>query len=349
MRYLSRKIKIMKMHLGELKIKHFTLILIVALVSGCANTWHSHTDGDDGHHQDGNRQFKQQSAAQGTINQDYNLPPFFRHLADGYLELSKDENYEHHFGEVEVFADKSRRAAKGEHVIPHYVNQRAVPKNTVYELETARARLMRVAQTSVFRTHPFELARAQVKFDCWLEEQEENINQNDIETCKSEFYRLMDLLDPMGKRQAPKAQTHVEQDLVLAGPDDEGPFVDCKCKLKPKAAAQKKRFIVYFDLDQAIIREDAAEVLERVKKYYFETKPAEIIVQGHTDRSGNNQYNQSLSTRRSNSVMQALRLAGLPKDKIKKGQYGENKPQVPTKDGKRLQENRRVEIWFIYN
>jgi OmpA-OmpF porin, OOP family len=338
----------MKMHFGEFKIKLVTLVLIALFITGCANTWHSHIDGDDNHRQDGDQSFTQSSPNQSNANQGFNLPPFFRHLADGYLELSKDENYEHHFGEVEVFADKSRRAARGEHVIPHYVNQRAVPKSTVYELETARARLMRVMQTSVFRTHPFELARAQVKFDCWLEEQEENINQNDIETCKSEFYRLMDILDPQGKKPVSKAQEPTEQELVLAGPNDEGPFVDCKCKLKPKAPVQKKRFIVYFDLDQAIIREDAALVLEKVKKYYFETNPVEVVVQGHTDRSGNNQYNQSLSTRRSNNVMQALRLAGLPKEKIRKGQYGENKPQVPTKDGKRLQENRRVEIWFIY-
>jgi OmpA-OmpF porin, OOP family len=339
----------MKKHFGEFNIKQLTLVLIIALISGCANTWHAHTDGDDDHHQGDSRQSSQQYVNQSSSDQGYNLPPFFRHLADGYLELSKDENYEHHFGEVEVFADKSRRAAVGEHVIPHYVNQRAVPKSTVLELETARARLMRVMQTSVFRTHPFELARAQVKFDCWLEEQEENINQNDIETCKSEFYRLMDLLDPMGKKQVAQMEKPINQELVLAGPNDEGPFVDCKCKVKPKQPSERKRFIVYFDLDQAIIREDAAIVLEKVKKYYFETKPAQIIVQGHTDRSGNNQYNQSLSTRRSNNVMQALRLAGLPKDKIKKGQYGEKKPQVPTKDGKRLQENRRVEIWFIYN
>ena len=67
------------------------------------------------------------------------------------------------------------------------------------------------------------------------------------------------------------------------------------------------------------------------------------MVAGHTDRSGSDSYNESLSKARAEAVAAALAERGLDQ-KIKVKWYGERQPRVSTPDGTREQENRRVEI-----
>ena len=71
---------------------------------------------------------------------------------------------------------------------------------------------------------------------------------------------------------------------------------------------------------------------------------ARIIATGHTDRSGPERYNQRLSERRAASVRAELIRLGIPEAQIVILGKGETTPLVPTADGVREQQNRRVEI-----
>ena len=65
---------------------------------------------------------------------------------------------------------------------------------------------------------------------------------------------------------------------------------------------------------------------------------------GHADRSGSDAYNVELSRRRAEAVASLLASAGIPRASITTDARGEEQPRVPTADGVREPQNRRVEI-----
>ena len=69
-----------------------------------------------------------------------------------------------------------------------------------------------------------------------------------------------------------------------------------------------------------------------------------IEVAGHADRSGTPAYNQRLSQRRADAVAAELVARGVSRSEISVTAYGESRPLVPTADGVREPQNRRVEI-----
>jgi len=69
-----------------------------------------------------------------------------------------------------------------------------------------------------------------------------------------------------------------------------------------------------------------------------------VTATGHTDKSGPDDYNMALSLRRANAVKDALVRDGVPAGVISVVGRGESQPLVPTADGVREPQNRRVEI-----
>ncbi|MCR6626493.1 MAG: OmpA family protein [Pseudoxanthomonas sp.] len=106
---------------------------------------------------------------------------------------------------------------------------------------------------------------------------------------------------------------------------------------------------VLFDFDKSDIRADAAKVLDTLAAALQKVDARAMEVRGHTDAKGSDDYNQSLSERRAESVVDALRKRGAAQQADARG-YGETQPVAPNelrgKDnpaGRQL--NRRVEIF----
>jgi len=70
------------------------------------------------------------------------------------------------------------------------------------------------------------------------------------------------------------------------------------------------------------------------------------MLAGYTDRSGTPKYNLGLSARRNTSVHGYLNAHGIADAAISSHAYGEANPRVPTADGVRELQNRRVEITY---
>ena len=70
------------------------------------------------------------------------------------------------------------------------------------------------------------------------------------------------------------------------------------------------------------------------------------MLAGHTDRSGSIQYNVGLAERRNASVTEYLAGRGIPAGRISGEAFGESQPRVPTADGVRELQNRRVEVSY---
>lgn len=101
---------------------------------------------------------------------------------------------------------------------------------------------------------------------------------------------------------------------------------------------------INFDYNSAKIRPDSAPILQELAKGLKSATSNKITVIGHTSSEGSDSYNQSLSQRRAESVVQALVQQGINSNKISALGKGESQPIADnsTEAGRSL--NRRVEI-----
>ena len=109
----------------------------------------------------------------------------------------------------------------------------------------------------------------------------------------------------------------------------------------PVAAA--KTYLVFFDWNKADLTDRARQIIGEAAGARG-TGVTRIEVNGFTDRSGSDSYNQGLSVRRANAVAAELVRRGVPRNEIMTRGFGEANPLVPTADGVREPQNRRVEI-----
>jgi len=114
----------------------------------------------------------------------------------------------------------------------------------------------------------------------------------------------------------------------------------------PPAIVIPGPFIVFFDWDKDEITPQAAAILDNAAAAYQQTGQAQVMLAGHADRSGSDQYNVGLSQRRASNVRSYLSGRGIPDGVIASEAFGESRPLVETADGVREPQNRRVEIMF---
>ncbi len=236
-----------------------------------------------------------------------------RALYDGYVALSKGEYAEGDYKDSDDFALRAMTAAKGEPVQPAMISSRRLPAANVEELTTARLRLVTALSQGAAQAKPLDAAEAQVSFDCWMQEQEENFQPADIAACRDRFAMAMAKLE--------------EQPRVAAAPPPmpaPGPFT------------------VYFDFDASGLTPDARAVLAGVVEAARKSDTGMINVAGFTDLSGSEAYNQVLSEQRANAVINFLVESGVDAGKIVGEGLGEANPVVAT-EAPELR-NRRVEI-----
>jgi len=102
--------------------------------------------------------------------------------------------------------------------------------------------------------------------------------------------------------------------------------------------------MVFFDWDRSNLSAQALNTIKQAANAFKTKGNARITATGHTDKSGPENYNMALSLRRANAVKDALVREGVPAASIAVVGRGESQPLVPTADGVREPQNRRVEI-----
>jgi len=113
------------------------------------------------------------------------------------------------------------------------------------------------------------------------------------------------------------------------------------------APVMRKVFLVFFDWDKDTITPEGMQIIHEAADAWHSGSPVTIQVTGYTDRSGSPGYNQRLSERRANNVAVALERFGVPQQNMAISGRGENDNRVPTANGVREPQNRRVEIVFL--
>jgi outer membrane protein OmpA-like peptidoglycan-associated protein len=106
---------------------------------------------------------------------------------------------------------------------------------------------------------------------------------------------------------------------------------------------------ILFDVNSSELRstsKDNIKELARVLNKYGDTN---ILIEGHTDNSGTDQYNQTLSEQRAGSVSNYLKIQNVLGNRISTVGYGESQPVADNSTAMGRQENRRVEIAIYAN
>jgi outer membrane protein OmpA-like peptidoglycan-associated protein len=112
----------------------------------------------------------------------------------------------------------------------------------------------------------------------------------------------------------------------------------------PAPQPQATSFMVFFDWDRSNLSQQALATIGQAAQAFKTKGSARITATGHTDTSGPENYNMALSLRRANAVKDALVRNGVPATAIAVVGRGEQGLLVPTPDGVREPQNRRVEI-----
>lgn len=243
---------------------------------------------------------------------------FSQSLHKYYVEEAKIALAESDHQHADIYQMKGRLAAGGAEPEPEMLGlfDWWVPNRSRASLEDARARLMTALGDGHKESHPDQLARAQTYFDCWVEEEHEDIwwrsaatsghapyQPDDLNRCKDGFERAM--------------------------------------QFDQKAMS----YIVYFNFDKSNIRSpDAVATMDQVVAAAKAGVSTRVAIFAHTDTAGSKAYNVGLSKRRASSVMGYLTSRGIDASRITATWFGETKLACPTPDGTPNQCNRRAEI-----
>jgi outer membrane protein OmpA-like peptidoglycan-associated protein len=111
-----------------------------------------------------------------------------------------------------------------------------------------------------------------------------------------------------------------------------------------QAPAPARSYLVFFDFNRADLNDRARQIIGEAAQNAQRGGTTRIEVSGHADRSGTPQYNQRLSERRAQAVAAELERRGIARNQMAIQAFGESRPLVPTADGVREPQNRRVEI-----
>ena len=101
---------------------------------------------------------------------------------------------------------------------------------------------------------------------------------------------------------------------------------------------------ILFRVDSASLNQTSRETLDAATEVFMEYPKTAVVAQGHTDSTGSEEYNQSLSERRATAVKNYVVGRGVDIARVTSLGYGESQPVTDngTSEGRRL--NRRVDI-----
>ena len=104
---------------------------------------------------------------------------------------------------------------------------------------------------------------------------------------------------------------------------------------------------ILFDVGKTTLKAGSQASLERIAAVLTQYPQHQILVEGHTDASGGDEFNLQLSRERASSVRTALVAGGVDASKITAEGYGESRPVATNDTREGRQQNRRVEIVIV--
>lgn len=257
---------------------------------------------------------------------------FNQALAQEYLDFAKSEAAQNDWYDSEYFAKKGIQAAMGRAVWPEQMQDWGIKQEHQEELQWARARLIAILDRETKLSYPQQTAKTQFLFDCWLEQQEEGWQSDDINKCRVEFLlEVAELEQKLGNAVAAPAPVSESPEVEVTDTPE-----------KPTLVYQD--YVLNFNFESTEIDGQGAAILDTVVETLNNMKQYVVRLGGHTDRAGEENFNLQLSKNRAEAVAKKLEARGITIAPEHIEAFGESVPIVKTEDGVANKRNRRVEI-----
>lgn len=245
--------------------------------------------------------------------------PYFAQLSEYYRDYAEQQVINYDWWSSKYFADKGLIVAYGHPVLPEKPEDWGLSKHDMAELAPARAALVRALTDNTRKTQPHQAAKAVFHFDCWIENLDDGWQTQKIEACRDAFFSALHALEDTGS-DAP-------------APPPAPPVVTSST-------------VLYFPFDRDVLEGEFLTQMEGLVASLKNHPNAQLIINGHADRAGDDAYNLALSARRAKYIEQLLVKAGLDKNRVHYFAFGESDPAIVTDDDVRERANRRVEIFI---
>jgi outer membrane protein OmpA-like peptidoglycan-associated protein len=106
---------------------------------------------------------------------------------------------------------------------------------------------------------------------------------------------------------------------------------------------------VLFGYDKHNVTSDAESKLNELAEILNKYPETYVLVEGHTDAAGTDDYNENLSERRARAVASYLRSRNVKEGRVKTAWYGERQPKFSNENESERAKNRRVEFAIYAN
>jgi peptidoglycan-associated lipoprotein len=124
-----------------------------------------------------------------------------------------------------------------------------------------------------------------------------------------------------------------------AGAFDSGKFEDTRTRVTDAGLEA-----LYFTFDSYMLSPDELVKADAAAQYLLNNPSHVMIIEGHCDERGSNEYNLSLSEQRAIGVRDYVVSLGIDTNRIQTRAFGEDKPAVPGTDESAHSLNRRAEF-----
>ncbi len=251
-------------------------------------------------------------------------------LAMEYLRFSEDEARNVDWAAAGYFSQKGLSATYGEDIAPEQIDDWSIPDADRKTLEEAHTALLAALTPEQKTEHPEILAHAQLSYDCWLKALDGDWNEPRVAECREGFSDSM------------KALASAEEQQLVA-PTDAPPTGEAA------AHAVQAAYLIFFGNNQSQLDDPGKQIVDAIVADLLKDQPDAhytIMLNGHTDTTGEGRYNFTLSNHRAEQVKKLLIQKGIPEKSIRTYGFGETDPRIPTPDNTPEPGNRRVEIFL---
>ena len=120
----------------------------------------------------------------------------------------------------------------------------------------------------------------------------------------------------------------------------------CQQQGRPNHAGTTSKDLsrIYFDFDRSEIKSDYKKTMDGNAAWLKKNKDAKVVIEGHCDERGTEEYNVALGQHRAKAAKDYLTSAGIAGDRLSTKSYGEEKPLETCHNESCWWKNRRAEF-----